>query len=308
MAESGKQFAVDDNVLEKIADVELVLGMASVANSAWARAFRIDAQLHGGRVESYFLKDTMAANQLCAEANCLGSCRSVPDTHFYLTEFKNLLLYLPKPYLFCERLAELHKNGVSLNGKFGFHVTTYNGELLQENSFTDTREEFFANGLRHMLELNMERAGPSKQLEALVPQMFDKVIPRLLRPLESSIKPSLVHGDLWCGNAAVIADNGVPIVFDPCCFWAHNEYELGNWRPKRNLFTEEYFTAYHSHYPKAAPEEDYDDRNALYAIRFNLHAATLFPKIPDFRESVISEMGRLVAKFPDGYSAAINLG
>lgn len=42
--------------------------------------------------------------------------------------------------------------------------------------------------------------------------------------------------------------------------------ELGNWRPERNRFTQEYFDAYHAHYPKSAPEEDYDDRNALYAM------------------------------------------
>lgn len=42
--------------------------------------------------------------------------------------------------------------------------------------------------------------------------------------------------------------------------------ELGNWRPERNKFTRRYFQAYHSHVPKAEPEEDYDDRNALYSL------------------------------------------
>jgi len=42
--------------------------------------------------------------------------------------------------------------------------------------------------------------------------------------------------------------------------------ELGNWRPERNKFSSSYFNAYHSHIPKATPEEDYDDRNALYAM------------------------------------------
>lgn len=43
--------------------------------------------------------------------------------------------------------------------------------------------------------------------------------------------------------------------------------ELGNWRPLRNKFTKEYFDEYHLHIPKAQPEEDYDDRNALYALQ-----------------------------------------
>ena len=149
-----------------------------------------------------------------------------PDTHFYLAEFMNLTEELPEPLLFCESLAKLHKNGVSPNGKFGFPFVTYNGDLPQENGFTDTWEEFFSNGLKHMFKLNAERVGPCKQLEDLISPLISKVIPRLLRPLETggnSVKPSLVHGDLWCGNTAVVLEDGAPLVFDPCCFWAHNE-------------------------------------------------------------------------------------
>lgn len=42
--------------------------------------------------------------------------------------------------------------------------------------------------------------------------------------------------------------------------------ELGNWRPLRNKFSQRYFEAYHTHIPKSVPEEDYDDRNALYSL------------------------------------------
>ena len=112
----------------------------------------------------------------------------------------------------------------------------------------------------------MERAGPCEQLEALMPAMFEKVIPHVLRPVESSIKSALVHGDLWCGNAAMVSDTGMPIFFDPCCFWAHNEYGLGNWRPERNRSSKDHFTAYHNHYLKSDLVEDYDNRNALYAL------------------------------------------
>jgi len=56
--------------------------------------------------------------------------------------------------------------------------------------------------------------------------LFDKVIPRLLRPLETNgrtVKPCLVHGDLWYGNAGVNAGTNASLVFDACCFYAHNE-------------------------------------------------------------------------------------
>lgn len=34
-----------------------------------------------------------------------------------------------------------------------------------------------------------------------------------------------------------------------------------------NKFTKEYFDDYHLHIPKAQPEADYDNRNALYALQ-----------------------------------------
>ena len=42
--------------------------------------------------------------------------------------------------------------------------------------------------------------------------------------------------------------------------------ELGNWRPERNKFSRAYFKAYHDRFPIAAPKDDYEDRNALYAM------------------------------------------
>lgn len=79
-----------------------------------------------------------------------------------------------------------------------------------------------------MLNLNIERGGQWPEMETLKSEMLSKVIPRLLRPLETggrSVKPSLVHGDLWCGNAAVDMQADLPIVYDPSGFFAHNECE-----------------------------------------------------------------------------------
>lgn len=42
--------------------------------------------------------------------------------------------------------------------------------------------------------------------------------------------------------------------------------ELGNWRPARNKFTSTYFKEYHKHVRRSEPVEDYDERNALYAM------------------------------------------
>lgn len=81
--------------------------------------------------------------------------------------------------------------------------------------------------------MNIDRGGPWGEMEKLKSAVIDKVIPRLLRPMESGgrfIKPSLVHGDLWCGNAAVNSETGCQLVYDPSSFYAHNECEESSFR------------------------------------------------------------------------------
>lgn len=73
-----------------------------------------------------------------------------------------------------------------------------------------------------------ESQGPDAELKTLFGQIISKVIPRLLRPLETGgrqIKPSLVHGDLYSGNVSVAAVTGGPVLYDATCLYAHNECE-----------------------------------------------------------------------------------
>ena len=155
-----------------------------------------------------------------------GSFTRIPDAHYYICKFYDLTKELPKPSEFCKRVAALHNESISPNGKFGFHVVTYNGDLPQENGYTDTWEDCFTNGFLHMIKLNLQRGGPWKEIEVLQLDMISKVIPRLLRPLEvngRSVKPSLVHGDLWYGNTTVDVATDLPLIYDPSSFYAHNE-------------------------------------------------------------------------------------
>ena len=157
-----------------------------------------------------------------------GSFQKLQNTHYYICKFYELAEELPEPSRFCANVAALHNKSVSPNGKFGFHVVTYNGDLPQENEYTDTWEDFFTKGFNHMIKLTIERGGPWNEIESLQSDMVSKVIPRLLRPLEAngrSIKPSLVHGDLWCGNTAVDTVTDLPLIYDPSSFYAHNECE-----------------------------------------------------------------------------------
>ncbi|KAF2754716.1 hypothetical protein EJ05DRAFT_130934 [Pseudovirgaria hyperparasitica] len=231
-----------------------------------------------------------------------GTLMSDRNTHFYLCTYHDFQPGLaPDPETFSRQLAELHVKSASLGERrFGFHVPTYNGDIRQRNSWERRWETFFAKGLQSAFDLHNERAGYVEELEAVEHDLFKIVVPRLLRPLESDgrrIMPGLIHGDLWHENTAVERGSGRTMIFDAASFWGHNEYELGYWLPEHNKFGVDYFEAYHELVPRSEPVEDYDDRIRLYALRFNLHAAALFPGDLKYRDMVIEEAQLLVEKY-----------
>jgi protein-ribulosamine 3-kinase len=130
-----------------------------------------------------------------------GEYKDTLGTYFFICEFIDMDEGdLPDPAEFCSKLAELHRKSTSPNGKFGFHVVTCNGTTPQKVDWEDSWEVFFANGLRHMLELDIAVNGEQPELTDAITPVFDRVIPRLLRPLqqgENPIRPALLHGDMW---------------------------------------------------------------------------------------------------------------
>jgi len=178
-----------------------------------------------GEFESMKAIHTLLPN-FAPKAIAWGTYEAVPDTHFFLCEFRDMIDEMPDPNKFSARLAALHQNSQSPNGKFGFHLTTYSGNLPQMNEWEDSWEKFFAKSMRLALDLEIKAKGYDPEFDSLVPILFDKVIPRLLRPLESDgrfVKPSLVHGDLWYANSGIDVETDESLIFDACCFYGHNE-------------------------------------------------------------------------------------
>ena len=120
-----------------------------------------------------------------------------------------------------------------------------------------------------MFEFEKAAHGPNQEMETLKQALFTKVIPRLLRPLETggrTIQPCLIHSDLWPGNAMLDADTGETMVFDSCAFWGHNEAEMGSWRAERYLLGRPYVEEYVRVMGVSEPKGDFEERNALYAL------------------------------------------
>lgn len=155
-----------------------------------------------------------------------GTYTKDPNRHFYLCEFHEMDDEMPSAQQFVAVVAELHKKSVSPTGKFGFSCTTHAGNYPLQNEWCDVWEEFFTRQLREEVEWERSVQGQDSEMDELLEAMFSKVIPRLLRPLQTggrSIKPSLCHGDLWHGNVGVDMGTDEPILYDPCATYAHNE-------------------------------------------------------------------------------------
>ncbi|KAK4206441.1 Fructosamine kinase-domain-containing protein [Rhypophila decipiens] len=313
---------LDPNVLAALPNVVDVLNVQEVARSKWAKGMRVTARNADGTEDVYFMKisqgdlgknaimgefeGTSAIHavtpEFCPKPITWGTFKHDNDTHFYLCTFYDFAEdIMPHPESFCADLARLHTQSKSPAGKFGFHCTTYNGDLPQDNIWSDSWEDFFATGTRQALKVRDERAGSkSKELEALLSAFFDKVIPRLLKPLD--ITPALIHRDLWYGNVSVVeGTNDKAIVYDPAAFYGHNELqtnsEIGDQRatdsPRSSLMPS--IRVFPSRIRWMTMTIVSSSTRLLR--RFNLNAAALLPNQPRYLQMVVDAIMELNTTF-----------
>lgn len=212
-----------------------------------------------------------AAPENVPEPIAWGQYDSDPSTWFLLADFRDMREDMPEPSVFIPLIAHIHKTtmGKSPGGKYGFHVPTYLANIPNDNAWCDTWEEFFAQLMRAMFAFEEAAHGQDKRLDYLKAAIFEKVIPRLLRPLESegrSIQPCVVHSNVWPGNMMIEEDTDRVVLFDSCAYWGHNEADLGTWRAPRYRLGRPYIREYQKVVQIDEPREDWGDRNALYAL------------------------------------------
>lgn len=122
-------------------------------------------------------------------------------------------------------LAQMHRAPTPRGPRgerFGWHRDNRIGATAQSNAWSDDWCTFFgerrlapqfalasANGFGAALQRTGERL------------LAD--LPSLLR--DHDVLPSLVHGDLWSGNAATLAD-GTGVVFDPAVYVGDREVDI----------------------------------------------------------------------------------
>lgn len=145
---------------------------------------------------------------------------------FFMTEFRYLRQKVPSLPHFIDIVRRLQLKSLSPTGKFGFHCTTYTGPPPMRNDWTDSWEEFWGRQLQSDVDYAQQVYGPDEELAELTTQFINKVVARLLRPLQSGgrvLKPSLCHGDLWDGNVQIDTATNQVVFFDACSFYGHGE-------------------------------------------------------------------------------------
>ena len=83
--------------------------------------------------------------------------------------------------------------------------------------------------------------------------------------------PCLVHGDLWGGNASVLAD-GRGALIDPACWWADREVDLAMTRLFGG-FSSRFYEGYQKEWPL---NPNYEHRIDVYNLYHLLNHANLF--------------------------------
>jgi len=161
-------------------------------------------------------------------------------------------------------LAEIHARP---QDAFGFEVDTYCGPTPQPNQAAATWVEFY--GERRLRPL-ASRLSDEDRIGSGERQLLEQLIERLPERLGHAPRPSLVHGDLWSGNA--LATERGPALVDPACARCDREMEFGI-TTLFGGFSERFFAAYHERLPLAP---GWRERNPLYQLYHLLNHHLIF--------------------------------
>ena len=288
-------FPLDENVIASFPSGTKVLSANRFGASAWTITARVNVELPDGSTARYFLKcatEERGRIMMEGEYNAMSELHKTmpnfvpkpiawgkhqmdrPDTYYLLSQFIDMSDRVPDPNQLCSKLAQLHRNSVSPTGKFGMHVTTCQGRTPQAVSWESSWTTFFTNLIQHVSTLDFETNGDWEELALLEERAFEQVIPRLIGALERdgrSVKPCLIHADLWEGNTGTSYETGDVYIFDSGAFYAHNEMEIGDWRCQYNKIHNKVYTrTYLRHYGPSEPKEEWDDRNRMYSLYYNI--------------------------------------
>ena len=182
-------------------------------------------------------------------------------------------------------LAELHRIE---GGRFGWHRDNFIGSTLQRNTKDSDWPRFFTNRrLAPQVDLARKQGyrgrviADGERLMEKLPALFVGYLP----------KASLLHGDLWSGNAA-LDDSGKLALFDPAVHYGDRESDLAMMQLFGG-FPPDMYAAYEEAWPL---ESGFGQRRTLYQLYHVLNHLNLFgrgyqPQAERMIASLLAEIG-----------------
>lgn len=160
------------------------------------------------------------------------------------------------------QLAAMHSR--SNSKAFGWEQNNTIGSTPQINTWTTDWVEFYAkHRLGYQFQLAKRRGGHFPQQEKLL-----AAIPQLL---VHQPQPSLVHGDLWGGNAA-FTTAGEPIILDPATYVGDREVDIAM-TELFGGFSAAFYRGYNELFPL---DPGYESRKTLYNLYHILNHFNIF--------------------------------
>lgn len=164
-------------------------------------------------------------------------------------------------------LAALHRPA-DPDAPYGWPRDNYIGATPQANQSHRTWAGFFAD---ERLRPQLSRAA-ARGMERGLRAQGEKLAERLAAFfVDYRPQPSLLHGDLWSGNAAQLSD-GTPVVFDPAVHRGDREADLAM-AELFGGFPESFYAAYRMAWPLDA---GYETRKTLYNLYHILNHYNMF--------------------------------
>jgi fructosamine-3-kinase len=161
-----------------------------------------------------------------------------------------------------------HHTGSEETATYGWPRDNFIGSTPQSNQSHRTWAGFYAEErLRPQLQLASSN-GMVRELRDQGEKLTDRLAAFFVdyRPA-----PSLLHGDLWSGNAAQLAD-GTPVIFDPAVYRGDRETDIAM-AELFGGFPESFYAAYRAAWPLDA---GYETRKTLYNLYHILNHFNLF--------------------------------
>ncbi len=185
-----------------------------------------------------------------------------------------------------EGLATLHQATAAAHG---WHRDNFIGATPQPNTWSDDWVAFYRDyRLRFQLKLAEERGAGKRLIEA--GERLAQGLGALFQGYDPA--PSLLHGDLWAGNAGFAGD-GAPVIYDPATYYGDRETDLA----MSELFGG-FPAAFHQGYDATwARDEGYSVRRNLYQLyhvlnHFNLFGGMYRSQAQRLADRLLAEIGR----------------